>query len=247
MLDTFKTLKELYEKQTGSEIDPYVQSHFASDAAIKRQIYSSLMYKKYISGTVLDWGCRHAPDACILRMFFSNNIDLYGCDVCEARDYKAFHDFSGIKYTVLNHPYLLPYPDNYFDSVISSGVLEHVPNDYESIKEVYRILKPGGYFIITFLPNRLSYTEKLSELIQRANHTRRYFLSQTKELLLHSGFQTLESKYFLMVPTMLSGSLMGRQLTDILWTFNAFIEKIWPLNRLSSNLFIVCAKKSFLS
>lgn len=243
-MDTSKRLRELYEEQAGSHMDPYVRLHFASDAAIKRQIYSVLMYQKFISGSVLDWGCRHAPDASILRMLCGNEIDIHGCDVCKVDSYRVFHDFSNIKYTTLTHPYVLPYQDNSFDSVISSGVLEHVPNDYESIKEVYRILKPNGYFIITFLPNRFSYTEKTMQLMGKGNHSRRYILKQTKELLLHSGFQTIESRYFLMVPTMLTSFSKGKRLTDVLWPLNGFLEKLWPFNRLSSNLFIVCAKRS---
>ena len=53
----------------------------------------------------------------------------------------------------------LPFDNNSFDCVIGSGVLEHVAMDYESLKEIYRILKPDGRLIITFLPNKFSYAE----------------------------------------------------------------------------------------
>lgn len=40
----------------------------------------------------------------------------------------------------------LPYPDNYFDKVMSSLVFHHLTSDQKVnvLKEIYRILKPGG-------------------------------------------------------------------------------------------------------
>ena len=38
----------------------------------------------------------------------------------------------------------LPYEDNFFDFVVSWGVLHHASNDQKCYDEVYRVLKPGG-------------------------------------------------------------------------------------------------------
>ncbi len=38
----------------------------------------------------------------------------------------------------------MPFEDNTFDLVIANHVLEHVPNWFESFKEMARIIKPGG-------------------------------------------------------------------------------------------------------
>jgi ubiquinone/menaquinone biosynthesis C-methylase UbiE len=42
----------------------------------------------------------------------------------------------------------IPYPDNYFDLVVSSEVIEHVPNTKKALKEMIRVTKPGGNLII---------------------------------------------------------------------------------------------------
>ena len=38
--------------------------------------------------------------------------------------------------------------DNYFDVILCSHVLEHIPNDYLALKELYRVLKPKGWAIL---------------------------------------------------------------------------------------------------
>lgn len=43
----------------------------------------------------------------------------------------------------------LPFPDNTFDMVFSSGVLHHTPDTQKAFRETYRVLKPGGHAKIT--------------------------------------------------------------------------------------------------
>jgi ubiquinone/menaquinone biosynthesis C-methylase UbiE len=43
----------------------------------------------------------------------------------------------------------IPFKNNYFDSVLSTEVFEHVFNLDEVLAELYRVLKPGGYLVAT--------------------------------------------------------------------------------------------------
>lgn len=47
----------------------------------------------------------------------------------------------------------LPFEDDSFDCVVSFQVIEHIKRDREFVREVLRVLKPGGRFIVS-TPNR---------------------------------------------------------------------------------------------
>ena len=47
----------------------------------------------------------------------------------------------------------LPFPEDSFDLILSNEVIEHVQDDQLTIREMVRVLKPGGR-IILFCPNR---------------------------------------------------------------------------------------------
>jgi SAM-dependent methyltransferase len=51
---------------------------------------------------------------------------------------------------------------NTFDLVLASDVLEHVPQDIQAMREVYRVLRPRGYAILT-VPQKDNLAETIED------------------------------------------------------------------------------------
>jgi ubiquinone/menaquinone biosynthesis C-methylase UbiE len=64
----------------------------------------------------------------------------------------------------------IPYEDNAFDLVVGHAVLHHIPDVELSLREVVRVLKPGGRFIFAGEPTNAgeTYARPLSTLTWRA-------------------------------------------------------------------------------
>jgi hypothetical protein len=58
---------------------------------------------------------------------------------------------------------------------VQMPALEHTAMGYKSLKKLFRILKPDGHLIITYLPNRFSYTEFLARNLKKRDFHRRLF------------------------------------------------------------------------
>jgi len=176
---------------------PYLREH-SQPRYMDGHIRTFCEYAHYLpdQGDVLDWGCHHAPDSCLLRTVFPNRFRLHGCDFPEPHCFARFHEYAGLDYRQLTEIVATPYASGSFDVVVGSGVLEHTAMDYESLKEMHRILKHGGRLIITYLPNRLSAREWFRRIVQkRAFHQRLYGLGEARQLLKRSGFLPLLAQY----------------------------------------------------
>src|SRR6266567_642761 len=84
--------------------------------------------------SILDYGCGGSP----YRDLFPNS-EYIRADFtpCEGLDLLLPADSS------------IPVSDNTFDMVLSTQVLEHVPESVNYVAECFRVLKPGGFLVLT--------------------------------------------------------------------------------------------------
>ena len=73
----------------------------------------------------------------------------------------------------------LPFADGSFDFVISFQVIEHIRRDVDFVREVHRVLRPGGQFIVT-TPNAPM------SLTRNPWHVREYTADELRDLLARS-------------------------------------------------------------
>jgi SAM-dependent methyltransferase len=89
----------------------------------------------YVKGRTLDVGCGQRPYE---KTFFAGASKYIGADYLTDRS----------KPDVVCSALELPLPENSFDTVVSTEVLEHVPDPLRALKEMHRVVKPGGYVVV---------------------------------------------------------------------------------------------------
>ena len=82
--------------------------------------------------------------------------------------------------------------DTTCDSLVMVNVLEHIEDDVATVRELHRVLKPGGHLLL-FVP-ALGFL--FSELDRLHGHYRRYYLHPLADLLERNGFQIVLKRYF---------------------------------------------------
>ncbi len=105
----------------------------------------------------------------------------------------------------------MPFADNTFDAVTTLDVIEHNRDDLAILADSFRILKPGGYMIITVPAYMWLWTHN-DDLNA---HVRRYTAGELRQKLTQTGFEISRVTYnnFFIFPVAAS-LLLLRQATD---------------------------------
>lgn len=84
------------------------------------------------------------------------------------------------------------FSDNLFDAVTCLNVLEHIQDDKTALKQLFRIIKPGGKLVVTVPMGR-----KLYDIYDQLHyHVRRYQGSELIHKVNSAGFNILKNNYF---------------------------------------------------
>lgn len=125
---------------------------------ISNIIQNLVLYEKGKKLKLLDIGCGTGQ---LLTYLAINKIidrnELYGVDLSRTAISKITVIPKNNLKVVDIEKYGLPmFPSNYFDIIVMAEVIEHLDNPIAVIDEIHRLLKNGGYLIISF-PNYLNF------------------------------------------------------------------------------------------
>jgi SAM-dependent methyltransferase len=205
-------------------------------------------------GHLLDWGCGYGQMTYLLRRR-GLAVTAYDMGTPETRmpDVPLCREIQVIRST---HPTELPFGNNAFDAVLSSGVLEHVDehsqpgNEWRSLREIARVVRPGGFFFIFQLPQRYAWQEAMLRRLGRGyTHPRRYTADEITAMLHATGFRVISIHRANMLPKNLTGvppwvrgmyNSAGRKLL----TADAALCRLPLLNHLAGVLEVVAVRQA---
>ena len=150
---------------------------------------------------ILDVGCGTGANLLMLSQYG----DAEGVDVSE--DALAFCRERGLEQVKLGAAEKLPYEDGTFDLVTALDVVEHLDNDLAGLREMRRVLRPGGR-VLLFVPTFMFLWGLQDDV---SNHRRRYRLPELRRVLEQAGFEIERTTYAnitFFLPILLARKLM---------------------------------------
>lgn len=139
---------------------------------------------------ILDIGCGRGE---FVNGFINCGLDGYATDNSEA--IKKFYPKIPFKKTNLENQ-KLPYKENTFDIVFSKSVIEHLYYPEKLVKEIYRVLKPGGK-VITMCPD-WKYNYKI--YFEDYTHRTPFMETSLKDIFLIHDFNNVTVTKFRQLP-----------------------------------------------
>lgn len=137
----------------GNVYDETLPKKFFSFEMIKRKSLLIDILKEYCASAkdckILECGC--GPGG-IVKDIFWQGLDLTGVDINIRHLAKARKDIGKSVNWIQSDVERLPFADETFDIVYCVGVLSYLKNDEDAVKEIARVVVPGGVVIIS-LPN----------------------------------------------------------------------------------------------
>ena len=153
--------------ERSSHLDP------SENVIFQRHMIAYKEAAKIVNGTVLEIGCGEGYGISKLAKFSNKYIGVDKFDTFISDDLRNNYD---IVFHKMEIPPLKNIEENSVDFVVTFQVIEHIQDDNYFLKEIFRVLKPGGKLLLT-TPN------KLMSLSRNPWHIREYSPKEMKDIL----------------------------------------------------------------
>lgn len=167
-----KSYKEIEERKYFN----YLMKRSKISFLTRKLMYMPLFKKT--RGKVLDFGCGIGE----MLYLFPNGVGVdnnrYCVEYCKSKGFKCF----------LGSAERIPFKGNSFDTLLCFHVLEHLKDANKAIKEIKRVLKPGGKLILV-VPTECGFRRDKT-------HVKFWDKENLKGLLEKFNFRVESMKYF---------------------------------------------------
>ena len=157
------------------------------------------------SGTMLDVGCGEGRHIFGIMQKYPEmkciGLDMDDDSLVKAEEgYEFFESISNAGAEFLKgSAYSLPFQNNSLDLIVCSEVLEHLHQYNDAVKEIHRVLKPGGKFYASVpasWPEKICWALSKDYQNQPGGHLRIFNQSKLVSEISDAGFKFLSSDRF---------------------------------------------------
>lgn len=144
-----------------------------SDNPIHQRLFKAyVVAKEYVHGDVLEVGCGEGRGVSTLLEYAKS---FTAVDKIKEVTINLQKRFPSGRFISMNIPPLEGLQDETYDSIVSFQVIEHIEDDLLFLKEIYRVLKPGGIALLTTPNKKMSFS-------RNPWHIREYLPDELKTL-----------------------------------------------------------------
>lgn len=173
---------------------------------VKYDFLNSNPYKNYMkiiqftgkNKKVLDVGCSTGK---LSKKLMKNGCEIFGIEIDEESAKIAKNHCKEVIIADVDLIESLPYPNEYFDVIIFSDILEHLKSPSDALKKFREYLKNDGYIIVS-IPNIANWKIRLELLfgnfryrsygILDETHLKFFTKKSVKKLFLDGGFKIVK-------------------------------------------------------
>lgn len=233
-----------------AEADPYTVEETINEEFHSRRIEITIdMVREAISmqdqiSQILDLGCGQGHITEKIRRALKD-VELSGLDYSISAIEYAHEHFPEIDFAV-GDAYESPYATGFFDVVVCNNLWEHVPDPLVLLSRIKRVIKPGGYLVVS-TPSRYRIGNLIRILLGKPvvfmsrHHVTEYTVGQVKEQLRYGGF---EVKRVLSRPIS-TGSLKTKVARKVVGSvLSRFIAMVRSHHQLESTVFYLAQEAS---
>jgi dTDP-4-dehydrorhamnose reductase len=139
-------------------------------------------------GKLLEFGC---GSGIFVAELADAGFESFGLDI--SVDAVQFGTLQGVKNLAVIEGHKIDFADNTFDVALSLDVIEHLEHEEWALKEIERVIKPGGLLVI-MVPAYMFLWGVQDEV---AHHYRRYTMrGLTKKVLSSTSLSVVRKSYF---------------------------------------------------
>jgi SAM-dependent methyltransferase len=150
-----------------------------------QRLFPDLQANEEKQARILDVGCGTGANLEMLSEFgVAEGVDV-------SPEALSFCTERGLENVKLGAAEALPYDDSSFDLVTGLDVVEHLDDDLAGLKEMRRVLRPGGRAVL-FVPAFMFLWGVQDDI---SNHRRRYTLKELRQVVREAGFEVERATY----------------------------------------------------